>query len=814
MMLHNYLKIALRNFLKQKSYSVINILGLAIGIACCILILLHIQDELNFDRMHSKADQIYRVVEERTRSNGDNMKVAFTKAPLGPALVEDYPDVLQSVRFFSGWRLTVKKDESGIIVRDYHFTDPSFFKVFDYELLAGDAETALTEPQSVVITQSFAESIFGETAAIGRTLKIEAEDFEEFGEVDYRITGVMADIPGNSHLDFKFLISMPTLNRFEYVRESMSSWRSSFVSTYVLLDESASANSLLASFEAFSAKYLGEEEWAKRQFFLQPLTDIHFYSEDIRFEQNEREGQIFYIYVFSMIAIFIVLIACINYMNLATARSINRAREVGMRKVVGAARGQLIRQFLGESLLTTLFAAIVALVLVEAALPFFNDIADKNLSLKLSENTMIFAALFVLATILGVLAGMYPAFILSGFKPISVLSGSGSSKAYNKSRLRQFLVTLQFSLSSIMIVATLIIYSQLDYMQNKELGFDENRLLLFDINHDGIQSNFGAVKEALLQHASIEEVTVSSRVPGDWKNFRRIGVNTPEAADEETSTMFFNGIDEDFLSTYQIELLAGRNFNRELASDSTALILNKTAASALFGNEALGKEIEVPSREFAGQIIGIVEDFHFHSLHEDISPMVMGFMPESGRHVIHGIDYFTMRIQGQDIAETIAAVRDIHNRFDPINPLEFAFLDDWLLNQYSEDSQVGQLFGVSAALAILVACIGLFGLATFSAEQRTKEIGVRKVLGATIANIVQLLYRDFSRPVLFGLIVAFPLVYWAMHSWLQQFAYRITIGFWPFFLGGAIALFIALATVSYQAIKAAIRNPVEALRYE
>ncbi len=814
MMLHNYLKIALRNFLKQKSYSVINILGLAIGIACCILILLHIQDELNFDRMHNKADQIYRVVEERTRSNGDNMKVAFTKAPLGPALVEDYPDVLQSVRFFSGWRLTVKKDESGIIVRDYHFTDPGFFKVFDYELLAGNAETALAEPQSVVITQSFAESLFGETAAIGQTLKIEAEDFEEFGEVDYRITGVMADIPSNSHLDFKFLISMPTLNRFEYVWESMSSWRSSFVSTYVLLDETASANSLLASFEAFSAKYMGEEEWAKRQFFLQPLTDIHFYSEDIRFEQNEREGQIFYVYVFSMIAIFIVLIACINYMNLATARSINRAREVGMRKVVGAARGQLIRQFLGESLLTTLFAAIVALVLVEAALPFFNDIADKNLNLNLSKNTTIFAALFILATILGVLAGMYPAFILSGFKPISVLSGSGSSKAYNKSRLRQFLVTLQFSLSSIMIVATLIIYSQLDYMQNKELGFDEDRLLLFDINHDGIQSNFGAVKEALLQQASIQQVTVSSRVPGDWKNFRRIGVKTPEAADEETSTMFFNGIDEDFLSTYQIELLAGRNFNRELASDSTALILNKTAASALFGNEALGKEIEVPSREFSGQIIGIVEDFHFHSLHEDISPMVMGFMPESGRHVIHGIDYFTMRIQGQDVTETIAAVRDIHNRFDPINPLEFAFLDDWLLNQYSEDSQVGQLFGVSAALAILVACIGLFGLATFSAEQRTKEIGVRKVLGATIANIVQLLYRDFSRPVLFGLIVAFPIVYWAMHSWLQQFAYRITIGFWPFLLGGAIALFIALATVSYQAIKAAIRNPVEALRYE
>jgi putative ABC transport system permease protein len=813
-MLENYLKIAWRNLLRHKGYFFINIFGLAIGLACCILILLHIHDELNFDRFHEQANRLFRVIQVRERADGEQ-HLAYAVGPLGPALVSEFPEIESAARFFQGWRMTVKRDASGPtgqIVRENFFTDESFFELFDFTLIAGDRGRALSEPGSVVLTESMAQKLFADEDPLGQPLKIEAEDFPEFVETPFIVTGMLRDPPHNSHLDFNLLISHSTLDRFEDVRSWFTSWTNTIVITYLLLDNPAAQSNLESKLNTFVNTHRGEAATQSR-FYLQPLTDIHFGSAQISAEHNTNEGQIIYIYVFSLIAIFIAAIACINYMNLATARSMKRAKEVGLRKVVGAGRGQMIGQFLAESMLNSAIAFVIAIGLVEAALPFFNSLAGASLSLSIAGNAAFLLAALALVVIVGLIAGSYPAFYLSGLKPVAILKGDLKASA-QRSRLRQGLVVVQFALSILMIAATLVVFRQLEFARSKQLGFNQEQLVVIDINHDDVQSNFLAVKNELLRDAAVRNVTVSSRVPGDWKSFRRINVVREGESETESQAMYFNGVDEDFVATYEVELVQGRNFSRELASDSSAVILNETAAKTLFGDSPIDQLVHVPAHNFTGHVIGVVRDFHFHSLHEQIEPMVMGFMPAGGRHAVHGIDYFTLRIAAENVPQTIDFITRVHAQFDAVNPIELGFLDQWWIDLYKRDEHLGSIFGISAGLAILVACVGLFGLAAFMAQQRTKEIGVRKVLGASIASVVTLLSKDFTRLVIVGLLVATPVAYWAMEKWLENFAYRIDIDWWVFAIAGGLALAIALLTVSAQAIRAALANPVESLRYE
>lgn len=814
-MFRNYFIVALRNFRKFKIYSFINIFGLAIGLACCILIFLHVHAELSFDRFHEKADRLFRVIQVRSGSQGEQ-QVAYTMAPFGPALVNEFPGVEASTRLFQGWRLTVKREATGPtgqIVRRSFFTDESFFKLFDFQLIAGDRNRALSAPGAVVLTATLAKQLFGDEEPLGQPLQIEAEDFPEFGQTAFTVTGVLRSIPPNSHLDFNLLISQSTLERFETVRGMLTDWSDTNVITYVLLKNPADRANLEAKLGEFNLTHRGQEAAAQRRFYLQPLGDIHFGSAEIGAEYNFHEGQIVYVYVFALIAIFIAAIACINYMNLATARSMKRAKEIGLRKVIGAKRGQMIGQFIIESLLSAVIAFLLAIGLVEVMLPYFNSLAGANLSLRIAGNASVFLGLLGLVLLVGLVAGSYPAFYLSRLEPAAVLKGELKAGA-QKSRLRQGLVVVQFALSILMIVATLVVLQQLNYARHKKLGFNQDQLVVIDINSDDVQSNFLTVKNELLRDAAIRGVTVSSRVPGDWKNFRRIQAVKEGQAETEAQQMYFNGVDEDFIGVYEIDLVQGRNFSRALATDSTAVILNETAAKLLFTDSPSGQIIRVPAYDFTGHVIGVVRDFHFHSLHDKIEPMVMGFMPAGGHHAVHGIDYFTLRIAAGNVQPTIDFITKVHGQFDPINPIEYAFLNQWWVDLYNGDERLGRIFGISAGLAILIACIGLFGLAAFIAEQRTKEIGVRKILGASISSLVVLLSKEFTRFVLLGLLVAAPLAYFAMNKWLQNFAYRIDIGWWVFALAGGLALFIALLTVSTQAIKAALANPVESLRYE
>lgn len=812
-MFKNYFKIAWRNIRNQKLYALINIFGLATGIACCLLILLHVQDELSFDAFHEKADRIYRVVETRSQADQNEFRTTYLMGAVGPAMVSELPEVTEAVRLFRGWRLTIKNAEPGLIMRDYFLADPSFFNLFDFKLTSGDAQSALVEPNSVVLSAPLAKKLFGEEDPTGKFLKIEAEDFPEFGEPPFKVTGVLQELPYNSHLQFELLMSMSTIDRFDDFKNYANSWNAGFAITYLLTDETASLAKLDAHLEELNKEHRSEEIASARKLSLQPFKDIHFYSAHIQGEYNSHEGELTYVYIFAAIAFFILLIASINYMNLATARSMRRAKEVGLRKVVGAARKQLVLQFLGESILTTFVAMLVAIGLIELVLPFAPDVAGKSLSLQNHLSGPLLIVLLALVVLIGMISGAYPAFYLARYKAIPVLKGTART-GFGEAILRRVLVVTQFSLSIIMIAATLVVYNQLDFMRSKNLGYDQERLAVIDINHDDVQRNFLTVKAELQRHPNVQSIAVSSRVPGDWKNFRGINVVKAGAPESETTPMNFNGVDDDFLQTYKIELVQGRNFSRQLASDSTAIILNETAAKQLFSGSPLDEVIEVPDRNFTGHVVGVVKDFHYHSLHQKIDPMVLGFMPASGRHPLHGIDYFTVRLGSGNLQETIDYLTQVHSQFDPVNPIELAFLEDWLLVSYQKDERVGNLFGLAAGLAIVIACIGLLGLASFMAEQRTKEIGVRKVLGATVANVATLLSKDFVKFVLLANLIAWPVVWFAMNKWLENFAYRIGIAWWIFLLAGGVALVIALLTVSTQAIRAALANPAEALRYE
>lgn len=801
-MFRNYFKIAVRNLRKNKGYTVINLLGLTIGIVCCILIMLYIYDELSFDRFHTHSERIYRIVDSETSPDQVERHYGITAAPVGPTMEEEFPDVINSARLITFGRHTVQNGDIKFY-EEYLVGEPSLFEIFDLEFVAGDPHTALQAPETAVLSEEMARKYFGDADPIGKTLSSDRNH-------ELQITGVVA-LPHNSHLQFDMLISFATFANIEQFREYLERWDVQAFTTYVLLNEHNNMPATQEKLPDMLATHSAASAEVDRRLALQPLADIHFGSAHIEYDRNAGKGEMAYIYIFGAIAMFIVLIACINYMNLATARSFNRATEVGLRKVVGAQRSQIIGQFLSESILFSLLALILAFVIVQNILPLFNSFTGKEMQLDIGQNSVLLISLVCLTLFVGMAAGSYPAFYLSNLAVVRVLKGklrAGSGQAL----LRRGLVVVQFALSIIMIVSTLVVFNQMNYVRNKRLGFNQEHLVVVDINSGAARSNFQTIKTEFARHNDVRSVSVSSRVPGEWKSLQEIEALPAGASEAEARTMIFLGVDSDFLRTFEIELLTGRNFLPDRSTDTTAVLLNETAAGMLGGESVLNKTIVLQQSDsrLPVRVIGIVKDFHVRSLHEKIGPVVLGH----SHAPLDNIDYFTARISGNDIPKTLEHLRHVHEKFDQVTPFEYHFLDQQIARFYAEDRRVGTLFGIAAGLAIFVACLGLFGLAAFTAEQRTKEIGVRKVLGATVPQIVFLLSKEFSKLVLIALIVAAPLAFIFARNWLEEFAYQTEIGPTIFVAAGLLALMVAWVTVSFQAVKAALANPVDSLRYE
>ena len=804
-MLKSYFKIAIRNLTKNPAYSLINVLGLAIGTACCIIMLLYVQDELSFDLFHSKSDRIYRLIETERGTDGTDNHLAFTVGPAGPAIVHNLPEFVKSVRLRSRYgigRFTMVYAENRFIEGAAVITEPSFFEIFDFPMVAGNAETALNAPNSIVLTERAARRYFGSIDPVGKLL-----DTDRFGPLT--VTGVVNNPPAHSHLDFDVLISFATLPaQSPNWQRFIDSWESSGFATYLLAERAIDLAAVQEKITQLARQHRDAAS-APLQLSLQALRDVHFHSAHINTDFNANKGQPAYAAIFAVIALLVLLIACINYMNLSTARSMKRSREIGMRKVVGAAKKQLIAQFLSESVLLSGIALIIAIAIAQLVLPMFNALAGRELQLFASANPLFAIILLLLMLFVGIVAGSYPAFYLSRLNPAVVFKGdkqAGGGGAF----FRRVLVVTQFALSIIMIVSTVVAYKQLNFIRTKNLGFDQQHLITIDINSGAARRSFEAMRAEMANLSGVQTVSVSSRVPGEWKNIMEVAAVPESAGENEARTLNFIGIDDRFLETFDIELLAGRNLSGLMGTDTSAILINEATARLFGWQEPLGKVLVMPEEDYRVQIVGIVKDFHFQSLHEQIAPLILGHWSNP----IQSIDYFTCRVETASMPHILEALEAIHGRYDKVSPMEYNFIDDRLNDFYQRDIRVGKIFAIAATLTILIACLGLFGLAAFTAEQRTKEIGVRKVMGATVPNIVLLVSNDFIKLVVYATVIASPLAWLALNRWLENFAYRIAIGIDTFVIAGLVALLIAVLTVSSQAIKAALANPIDALRYE
>jgi putative ABC transport system permease protein len=798
-MFKNYFKIALRSLWKHKGYSLINLVGLAVGLACCLIIVLFVRDELAFDNFQSKSQRLFRLNKIVTPQSGGTEDHAISSGMMGPALVRDYAEVEQSVRmllWFSDVLMTV--DEFSTKISDVVIADSNFFEVFDFKLLRGDARTALAQPLSLVFSESVAQRFFGDADPLGRTVK-------GFRDQLYTVTGIVEDAPDNSHLQYNALISwsstVPGVGPLNM--RWLNNWKTQANLTYLLLRNDADAAALEQKLPAFMQRYMPYRVEQYR-LYLQPFREIYLNSARIRYTSNTRTGNKTYVYVFSGIAILILLIACINFINLSTAQTTKRAREVGMRKILGSHRKQLVGQFLGESLIFSFFALVVALVLVELLLPFVNAAVDKNLYLDFTNMPVLLSILIIGAGFVGLAAGSYPAFVLSAFKPILTLkSSSGKSKT---GLARKVLVTTQFAISMILIVGTLIIFRQVQFVRDKNLGFQKEQLVILPIGNTEISGQFQTFKTEALQNPNILAAAGSNSYPGSGAmSFSILPEGKPDT--EQWVAYAIRVDDYDLLHTYEMEMAAGRYFSPEFGTDATnGVVINEALAKSLGWENAVGKKLDVEGELENGRVIGVIKDFNMRSLHHEIEPLVILFAP---RH-----ENLTLRISATDVPGTINFLHEKWQAFESRHPFEYHFLDQRLDRLYRSETRLLGIFGIFTSLAIFIACLGLFGLVAFTAQQRTKEIGIRKVLGATVANVVALLSKDFVKLVLLANLLAWPVAWYAMHRWLQNFAYRIEISWWVFALAGGLVFFIALLTVSTQAIKAALANPVESLRYE
>ncbi len=806
-MIRNYFKVAFRNLWRHKFYSLINITGLAIGVACCLLITLFVVDELSYDKYHTKGDRMYRVGFSGSLGGRDFVG-ATASSPTGPTLVQDYPEVESATRFRDRGSYLVRYEDKTFKELGIVFVDGNVFETFDFKLIEGNPASVLTEPNTAVITPGIAEKYFGSEDPIGKTLRLD-------NSFDYRVTGVMDDIPRNSHFRFDIFLSMESLSE-----SRNGQWMSFNFQTYIVLQPGSDPDALEAKFPNMIETYIGPQveqylnitldEFAEQGnrigFFLDPMHDI--YLKAAVDDELGTPSDIRYVYIFSAIAIFILLIACINFMNLSTARSANRAKEVGVRKVMGSLKRQLVNQFISESVLLSLFAFVLAIGIAYLALPTYNQLAQKQLLIPIA-NPLFILTILMGALVVGFLAGSYPAFYLSAFKPATVLKGNLKS-GMKSSWLRNSLVVFQFATSIILIVATLVIYNQLEYVQNKKLGFNKEQVLVVEDAY-ALGNQLVSIKEELKNEADIDNVTISGFLP-DAKSDRNNNGYFP--GHQPTSDNVFViqtwRVDYDYLATMGIELVDGRNFAPEFPSDSTAIIVNETLVETMGWDNAMGEIIsrfsDDPNNPESYHIIGVVKDFHYNSLHENIGPLILHFGNSRG--------LMSMRLNAQDIPRAIRTVEDKWNSVANGQPFAYSFLDDRFNESYQQEQRIGKIAMAFSSLAIFVACLGLFGLAAFTAEQRTKEIGIRKVLGASVAGIIFILSKDFGRLIIVAFVLATPLAWYVMDDWLTSFAYRTNLSPVIFIIAGLTALMVSWLTMSYQSIKAARANPVDSLKDE
>ncbi|WP_288426698.1 ABC transporter permease [uncultured Spirosoma sp.] len=793
-MLRNHVKIALRTFWKNKLFSGLNIVGLGVGMAAVWLMVLYVVEERSYDRFHANADRIVRVVQHMQWPGGD-LHMAATSAPFAEALKQDYPDVEKTVRFHPEGGGLITYGDKKIDVPAIFFADSTVFDVFTFPFLYGDPRTALRNPQSIVLTKRTAEALFGTAGnAVGKVIEFS-------NHFPNTVTGVIEDVPTNSHLQFSALRSLPD--------NFTSGWQQSELYTYLLLAKGSAPETLSAKLTGFFPKYLRKELGNMTyRLELQPLTSIHLHSHlDYEIGPN---GNARTVSIFAAVAALILLIAGINYVNLNTVRALKRTREVGVRKAIGSYRQQLIGQFLTESLLMTLLAGLVSTGLVEMALPYFNQLADKALSLGSWSSTLLTVALF--SVLIGTLSGLYPALRMSGFRPVSALRGQQSSPQ-NPIRLRQALVVFQFVATVALIACSVVVYRQMQFVSQADLGFNKEQVLTFHIDDEAVRQRVDALKEALVRNPLIEGAAAASNpignnnIGGTSMFFEQQGAFGPNP---QLVQRFL--VDPDYLPTLEIELESGRNFSPSFKSDaSNAVLINQTLARQL-GPQPVGKRvryfIDQANHTAEARIVGVVKDFHTYSLQHKVEPLVLQ-MPTAPDK-----DNLYVRVRAGNVPAALAYIQTVYRTFSPTATPDFHFLDENFSKQYQAEQKQGDVLLTFTILAIFIACLGLFGLVAFAAEQRTKEIGVRKVLGASVASIVALLSRDFLKLILIAIVIASPLAWYAMQQWLQNFAYTIELSWWLFALAGLLTTVIALLTVSVQSIRAATVNPVKSLRSE
>ena len=806
-MLKNHIKIAFRNFSRHKGYTFINIFGLATGIACCLLILVYVQDELSYDKYHEKADQIYRIVNAGL-IRGNQIEMPLVSGPWGPAMEEEFPEVLKAVRIKppdSRW--VIKQGEKKFPEKGVYFVDPAFFEAFDVEMVVGNPENVLDAPHSMVLTEEMAKKYFGDEDPIGKIL---------VGDnwMNFNITGIMKKHPPSTHMNYDFLVNFETLNRAidpinkqPYYGNLSEDWQNFRIYTYLLLDANADPESVENKMRTLLEERLGSRvlraAGVELNPYLQKLTDIHLKS-NLEGELGPT-GDESYIYIFSAVAVFILLIACINFMNLATARSENRSKEVGIRKVVGADRFQLIKQFLIESILFTLFASVIGGIAVLLLLTPFNAISDKNIAVSSLINGQTILSLIALVIVVGVASGSYPAFLLSAFRPAEVLSGKKHRRG-SGGMLRKILVVVQFAISVFLVISLSMIFDQMRYIRNRPLGFGKKNILAIPLSDPAPRSTYDSYKTTLLSNSQVSSVSAASTIPGGLFG---IGLLRPvgRPANENLTLQVIN-VDYEFVETFGLEIFEGRDFSREFTTDmNRALLLNEEAVKQFGFDSGLDKRLT-----FGGPnvlpVVGSLKDYYFKSLHQKIEPFVMILGSEQA------FNWVFIKTAGERMPDVMQFAEQEWRRINPGHPFEYTFVDRNIALMYQSETKLSRLFSIFTAIAIYIACLGLLGLASFSVLQRTKEIGIRKVVGASVGGILFILLKEYVKWIVLANVIAWPIAFYFIRRWLEGFAFHTPINILVFIGSGLLALIIALLTVSFQTYKAATANPVDSLRYE
>lgn len=811
-MLRNYLKIAIRNMAKHKVISFINLFGLTVGITCCLLILTYIIHEVSYDKYNSKADRVYRVTRSFNNKDGIvSLHLGAVAPPFAPSLRNEFPDIEKVTRIFPVGTVPMHYEEKIFNEKDVYFGDDNLFSIFDVTLEKGNPQTALTDPYSVILTEDLAQKYFGSADPVNKVIRLN-------NQFNFKVTGIFKPFPDAAHLHPRMMLSFATLKDTAIYgeRKLQTNWDNNAFFTYLLLPPHYPVKNIEARFPAFLNKYMGNSHgdtnpssWTK--LYLQKLTDIHLTSH--LDEEMEENGDIKRVYIFSAIALFILLIACINYMNLSTARSALRAKEIGIRKTSGAQRSEIIVQFLSESVLITAMATVLAVGLTWLTLPLLNAVTGLSLSISSIFIPGVIILLVLTPFVIGILSGIYPALFMSSFQPVKVLKGLFKAGSGSIS-FRKVLVVAQFAISIILIICTAIVFQQLHYMQEKSLGFDKERIVTIGYDGATMSKTFESFRNELLNSAYIKEVGRSSRIPsGRLLDENGASTESGDSLRPVSANIKYVAADYDFVPTYGMHVLAGRNFSHAYGTDTTSFMLNAAAARALglqHPEQAVGHNFQYG--DVKGKIVGVLDDFHFESMHQQIVPLVLVMTPPGTPNF--GFNFISVKIAGSNVSGGLAHLENTWKKYLPQIPFEYTFLDERFDQLYQSEQRQGTLFTAFSGIAIFIACLGLLGLSAFAISQRIKEIGIRKVLGASVSNIVTLLSKDFLKLVAIAAVIAFPVAWYVMHNWLMDFAYRISIQWWIFLVAGILASAVALITIGLQAVKAAMSPPVKNLRTE